>query len=396
MLAARGAVTMGLAVLAVACGDEPLVFPGWTISIPEDTLVREYEGVALQDRSERIEFARDLVLRGAFGRGLYNPRDVTAGRDGTIYVLDSGNLRVVAFDESGAALYEAGRAGQGPGELQRPVGFGADGDTVLVSDYRNSRLSFYGPDGAVLADQRLADPWWAVRMLGVDAGLVAIVAPPIPFPAGRVPWKVGLFTPQGVELALLIELQASAKAYVESADIIGRLPMVVANPRGEIALDGTVYVTAADEYQVVAIAPSGRMLWALRVGWEVEVLTEERKQEIIAARPPAMASELAGARYTWPSRFAAIENIEVDGAGNLYVFPYSYRTPRTQADDDNPVAVDVFASDGELLLRGLAPLESWQAAYGDHVFRIEDDPDSGERVVARYRMIGGPRRAGAP
>lgn len=73
--------------------------------------------------------------------------------DGTVYVFDAGNNRVVVFDASGAEI--GGWGGQGSGEGQfDSLGFGglavgAD-DTVYVVDNGNHRVQKFAADGSFL------------------------------------------------------------------------------------------------------------------------------------------------------------------------------------------------------------------------------------------------------
>jgi len=122
-----------LAIIVSACA-EPLEFADWTIEVPEGTRVQEYAFVPAAERTELLEFQRDLVIAEGMGRGLYRSSAIAVAGDGTIFVLDNGNHRVVAFDQSGNALREFGREGQGPGEFQNPLGFGVAGNRVLISD----------------------------------------------------------------------------------------------------------------------------------------------------------------------------------------------------------------------------------------------------------------------
>ena len=379
-----------LLLAGIACVSEEIdVFPEWTIPVPEGTPVREPAVAPAQERTQTIELERDLVLREAFGRGFFRPLDVAAAADGRVFVLDDGNDRVVAFDGDGSPLFEFGRAGGGPGEFAFPTGFGVAGDEVIVSDRGNSRLSVYRIDGTHLTDHVLETPLALRDVVRTGEELVVHVAPSLGMalrgpPHPRVPWFVGRYTPEGAERARLIELTAFNKAVVRS-QYIGELPVVVANPIFVLGENGRVFATAGDEYQVAAVGPDGDYLWSLRASWPVEPVTEERQQQLIDAY---VASEeiFANATYDWPGRYAAIENLEVDGNGNLWVFPYAYRPYGVDPGLEHLVPVDIYSPDGDLLLSGLSPLAAWDAAHGDHVFRIESDGESGEDVVARYRL----------
>jgi hypothetical protein len=53
---------------------------------------------------------------------LYRLAAVSADETGNIFVLDAGEPRIVSFDRDGNHLRTFGNHGQGPSELDRPVG----------------------------------------------------------------------------------------------------------------------------------------------------------------------------------------------------------------------------------------------------------------------------------
>lgn len=384
-------VLLATFLLTTACAGDELVFPDWTIDVPEGTLLREYECVPPAERRERVVLTRDLVLREALGRAFYRPSDVATASDGRVYVLDGGNSRIVAFDAGGAPLVEFGAAGEGPGEWLRVSGFGVAGDEVIVSDVASGRLITFSLDGTHVADHKLEAPLPLRDVVRAGDALIAPVDEGLPMslrgpPHPMVPWIVGRYTPEGSEISRLIELPGSAKAVV-SAAYIGALPVPVANPIFAIARNGRVYATTAEEYQVVAIEPDGDFAWALRANCPVEPMTDERKQQVIDAYVRPQGERLANATYVWPDRYAAIENLELDGEDRLWVFPYVYRPVGVEPGPESPVPVDVYSADGELLFSGLVELPSWNAAHGEYLYRLEDDAESSERVVVRYRVV---------
>lgn len=404
MLAARALAVCVLAVCALAfaaCSAEPPSYPDWTVPVPEGTTIHEHRYVPAEERTEVLELERDLVISEGMGRGLYQPTALAVAGDGTLFVLDAGNYRVVAFDQQGNALREFGSQGQGPGEFQSPLGFGVAGERVYVSDIRNNRLAAFSTGGELVADTQFDDRFWARDISGVDDDgdeLLMIVAPNTPMGAVEepyeVPWTVARYSPTGEQRAVLVGRQASVKAFFFSESLVGVLPMEFANPVGAFAPDDAIYVTSGDQYQVLAVAPDGETRWALRTSFTPESLTEERRVAIIdrleerqGAFAAELGAELAGARMVWPENFAAVENIEADGQGNLCVFPYEYRPPDSEPGPELLVPVDVYSPEGAALFAGMSPINQWQAAYGEHVFRLEDDADTGERVVARYRIV---------
>ena len=63
------------AILPSGCS-EHLEFADWTIPVSEGTGLVEYRVVSLEEREAHIELQRDLVIRGAFGRGRSRARQL--------------------------------------------------------------------------------------------------------------------------------------------------------------------------------------------------------------------------------------------------------------------------------------------------------------------------------
>ena len=69
-------------------------------------------------------------------------------KDGTVYVLDTKDSRVKVFDAKGKFVRAFGKAGQGPGEMNQPVGILITPENeVFVEDALNQRLAVFGLDG---------------------------------------------------------------------------------------------------------------------------------------------------------------------------------------------------------------------------------------------------------
>jgi len=77
------------------------------------------------------------------------PTDVAAASNGNLYVVDSGNHRVVIFDSSGRRIGQLGGRGSGDGQLQDPVGIdiATDGG-IYVADRGNARIVKFFSDGS--------------------------------------------------------------------------------------------------------------------------------------------------------------------------------------------------------------------------------------------------------
>ncbi len=81
----------------------------------------------------------------------WGPRGVAVDSQGRVFVADTGNKRIVVFDEAGKYLTEFGTAGLDAGQFDEPVGVAvADDGTVYVTDTWNQRIqSFISDEGGL-------------------------------------------------------------------------------------------------------------------------------------------------------------------------------------------------------------------------------------------------------
>jgi len=82
----------------------------------------------------------------------YKPPAFAVGKNGQIYILDSGNSRIQCFSKEGKFLFGFGRRGQGPGELSgdaRKIKILSDGH-IYVIDNTQRRINVYNQEGKFL------------------------------------------------------------------------------------------------------------------------------------------------------------------------------------------------------------------------------------------------------
>lgn len=101
---------------------------------------------------------------GLDGKHFNKPTDIAVASDGSFYVSDGyGNSRVARFSPGGEFLFDWGRKGDAPGELDTPHGIALDSEGRLyVADRSNSRIQVFTRDGAFLRQWKSAElgrPW---------------------------------------------------------------------------------------------------------------------------------------------------------------------------------------------------------------------------------------------
>jgi uncharacterized protein (TIGR03663 family) len=84
----------------------------------------------------------------------YGPRQVMVGKDGKVYVMDTGNKRVQAFNPDGSFLTQFGGGGVVDGRFDEPTGIAQDSaGNWYIADAWNRRVQKFG------ADQEYAAQW---------------------------------------------------------------------------------------------------------------------------------------------------------------------------------------------------------------------------------------------
>ena len=385
----RAATFAFLAMVLSACS-EALEFADWTIPLPEGVPVVEHAFVPAGQRTERIGLVEDLVLGMDAtdpNQAFYRATAVDVDADGNLWVLDAGNHRVQVFSVDGDFVRSLGGEGQGPGEFERPSQMAIVAGSVVVRAGRR-RLSLFNLDGEHLRDvQILYVSGSLVNFTPLDDGTfiashtVIDTSQAAPGQGGSIPasFTVSAFSLDAQELLTYVELPTEA-LFISSADVKRPAPVARPFPSFGASRAGDLYITSAEQYQVLALDPDAEPKWAMRVAFEPEGLSEaiiERAIESARRRMP----ETTRGDLIWPARLPALSHIAVDGHGHLYVYPYF---DRGEELEDRPV--DVYSSAGELLFSGMIEDRRWQRGHGDFVYAAGPDRISGETLVWRWLL----------
>lgn len=120
-------------------------------SLAETPIIMSSPDNRVLEKSIRAE----LVLRIGSAKAnedFYKPPAFAVGKNGQIYILDSGNSRIQCFSKEGKFLFGFGRRGQGPGELSsdpRKIKILSDGN-IYVIDNSQRRIIVYNQEGKFL------------------------------------------------------------------------------------------------------------------------------------------------------------------------------------------------------------------------------------------------------
>lgn len=221
------------------------------------------------------------------------PTDVATGVNGQLYVVDSGNDRIVAIDGTGTVVAAFGSTGRGDAELDGPVGVTVDGTgRVHVADRGNRRIQVFEKDGTyaypvplVVDDTRIEPVDVAVNKEGTELFVTSADRHEvIVFDwkgnvlrrwGGRGDEPGQFFHPATIEIAaervyVVDVLNARVQCFYPDGRIVrvfgerGAGPGTLFRPKG-IAVDSSGRVFVSDSYfgVIQAFETSGEFLYAI-------------------------------------------------------------------------------------------------------------------------------------
>jgi predicted membrane-bound mannosyltransferase/sugar lactone lactonase YvrE len=78
--------------------------------------------------------------------GIWGPRGIVVDKQGRVFVADTGNKRIIIYDEDGNFLEQIGGEGFSIGQFEEPVGLAVDSrGYLLVADTWNQRVQIFAP-----------------------------------------------------------------------------------------------------------------------------------------------------------------------------------------------------------------------------------------------------------
>lgn len=417
MRALRGVASLGLIVAALgACGDSSGA-PGVggaaglvTIfdSIAADTVVARTSG-AVPASAVRSVVEELRIAPAADDTSLFaDVSEFDVGADGRLFVFDRPSNVLLVFDAAGALLHRVGRQGAGPGEFNSNNGMVVlrDGRLALW-DARNSRISFFSPDGEFLTSWVVPAGFSTNNGLRSDTtGAVYLYRPVTPPSEGLILGRFGLVRLRdgGAFGDSLVppDLPVERVTYIARVEGNTSATSPTHAPRSmwEWHPDGH-FVSIASSLFRVELSRPGAALRIVRDAAVVPVPDDERAwdQERITVN---LRSTDPG--WVWrgppiPAEKPPVAGLSVARDGRIWVRVATPSEPIPENERDvqrpngppppryrDPVIYEVFARDGRFLGRVRLPLGSqWMQADGDRVWLLQRD-ELGLPAVTRLRI----------
>ena len=392
-------VLLTTALIVTACVSEPeLQFADWLLDVPQGATVHEYPAAPIEGRDpDAVQMTEDLVIGGDLTNPeavLYEPGEIVADDDGTIFVADGGAMNIKVFDAAGEFLKTVGQEGQGPAEFGRVSQMTIAGDQLVIYDSRNRRFSLWTLDGEHVTEHAPTTREFFSSIEGVANGnVVAMVN--VFDPEGESRLAVVRRSTTGEDLGTVYEVTLpETESVIERSDPRGTMQRMIdslSEPRLSYTLtDGDhLFVTPGHEYQVLALSGAGDIGWALRVAWPRVPYSDYLKASMVESLARVFQSEgtaqgeaaMSPDDFNWSAPYPALRTLLTDDSGRLYVFP---AVPQEGEQRPETLPVDVYSAEGEFLAAGIVP-NTWRYARGEYVYGTRPDGND-ELVVVRYRL----------
>lgn len=281
-------------------------------------------------------------------------------KDGTAYVLDRKDSRVKVFDAKGKFLRAFGKAGQGPGEMNQPVGILITPENeVLVEDALNQRLAVFGLDGTFSRHISTAKALGLSGIMMDRRGLIVARSMGLG-EAGKMSMDVKTydkdFNPK-VKLASF-EFPVSLQAKINPFSAMNLL----------YALDGQggLYFGSQPGYEIKVLSLEGKPLKTIGREYDPVPITKEDKDEMLALIPNVSGVNVRG-MIQFPEHFPPFGNFVLADEGRLLVRTYEKGRAKKE------YYWDVFDAEGRYIAKVpiVHEIRLWQD--GKAYFFVEDD-----------------------
>jgi hypothetical protein len=276
--------------------------------------------IAVPERPRLITSAPTELFRIGAEEGeswelLSNVRSLAFDAQDNLYVLDSGNFRVLVFDADGTFVRQIGKQGEGPGEITFALGMVVDakGD-VVVYDMGRGGFTVYGRDGSYKTtitgsqDSRLLG---GTGLQAVPGGGIALrttsvfrggPGQPVTQPTGptKAPIVVHPLTPNGA-VRTLYEIEMPPPTVVESGNANNRRVMVsMSQPVFSPAVGwgvlptGGIALNTGDAYAVQVLGADGRVQRVFSTGAKPRAVSNRDREQARDQRRASMRNPTSG------------------------------------------------------------------------------------------------------
>jgi hypothetical protein len=323
--------------------------------------------------------------------------EVTPDRHGGVYLFDGKVPALRHFDSTGRHVAVLGGKGSGPGEYQDAVlGVKVRPDgRVFLRDPRNGRITVYGPNGKALTQIPVSSGLFTGNAMVIDTAGEFYLKILLGKIEQNKPWPIGLMhlSPDGKIIDSIAPPKLAGEPGAESGRF-GARKVWEASPLGYIVAGVNSTYRFEFENKQGKVTRVERDHTPVRVGPEERAEIEALNEWIRKNQGQFLSAEIPPTPATKP----AYSGFDIGDDGQIWVRVHVPAVKVPIDDEDKPkngrpvlqwrepATYDAFQPDGTYLGRVVLPTGVSLAAHrGDEVWGTLSG-ESGEIVVARYRL----------
>jgi outer membrane protein assembly factor BamB len=289
-------------------------------------------------------------------------RGIAVDDSGNIYVLDSKEKHVLAFDEEGRCLTTFGRAGQGPGEFNSPLTLNMTRrGEIVVEDFR-SRLVYFSPEGEYTRNISMIKTGISRIVIDSSGNILGLV---IMRDKENPRYELQKFDP---EMNFIHALDSTP---TPSASSEGFNPF-----RGSIYYafdkDDRVVCGVPDRYEIKIFDTGGNLVKKIKRDYDPVEITEEEKKEVEKEMPPEI-------KLAIPKYHIAFQWIMTDDEGRILVMT------QERLSETEGYYYDVFDPEGRYCAK--IPLTFRPLVIKKNKFYSVKEDEDGFHTVRRYKAV---------
>jgi len=302
------ALPLAASMALTGCGGDVSSIPTATVRDSAGITITENPGVEVPGGGGWSVPPEPEVVIGSFDgpeeeQQLYRVRGAARLSDGRIALGNEGSHEVRFFNPDGSFSHSIGGEGEGPGEFSSVLLAGLWGDTLVVIDRRQKRVSLLHPGEGFVRSFNVADGVVTYPLTGWVFGTGSVLFQDLPLDeAGgladgfsRSPVPYGSCDTEGEALTDFGRLPGSEMVSVTQQTEHGIVTMVNSVPFGKdpqttVAGDH-LYFGSHDAYQIDVFRSDGRLERIIRVAHEPVPVTEADFSAYVEEAVAAMAGE---------------------------------------------------------------------------------------------------------
>ncbi|MCP2604710.1 6-bladed beta-propeller [Candidatus Aminicenantes bacterium AH-873-B07] len=289
--------------------------------------------------------------------------------EGKIYILDRRESVIKVFDNKGKYLMKIGKQGQGPGEMNKPIGIRiTKNNELIIEDILNQRLIYFSLDGKFLRNFSTA------KILGFSGAVIdskgnIIGRQLVPSPQ-KITWEIKkfdnklnpLFTIYSTEFQNPLQGKFNPFNYLNYFEIDDK---------------DFIYFGDYKEYEIKVFNPKGKLAKRIRKEYKPVKITEKNKKEFFNRIPPE--ASMFKDRIEFPKYYPPYQSFVLADNGRLIVRTFE------RGKKEGEYYYDVFDKEGryiaKILLKG--EIRIWKK---NRLYSIEEN-EEGFRILKCYRAF---------